>query len=81
MVVSLCANYQSQKVEAKENKKNEKVTVVKELSDERTVNSNTYLLSDGSKKKEMFLSNIRYEKDGKLIDFENDTYYRRKKHW
>ena len=45
-----------------------KVTVVKELTDERTENSNTYLLSDGSKKTELFLSNIRYEKDGQLKD-------------
>lgn len=31
-----------------------KVCVVKELTDERTVNSNTYLLSDGSRKVEIF---------------------------
>lgn len=49
-----------------------KVTVVKELTDERTENSNTYLLSDGSKKTELFLSNIRYEKDGQLKDYENE---------
>ena len=49
-----------------------KVTVVKELIDERTENSNTYLLSDGSKKTELFLSNIRYEKDGQLKDYENE---------
>ena len=48
------------------------VTVVKELTDERTENSNTYLLSDGSKKTELFLSNIRYEKDGQLKDYENE---------
>ena len=46
-----------------------KVTVVKELTDERTENSNTYLLSDGSKKTELFLSNIRYEKDGEEWSF------------
>ena len=50
-----------------------KVTVVKELTDERTENSNTYLLSDGSKKTEIFLSNIRYEKDGQLKDYENEN--------
>ena len=50
-----------------------KVTVVKELTDERTENSNTYLLSDGSKKTELFLSNIRYEKDGQLKDYENEN--------
>ena len=49
-----------------------KVTVVKELTDERTENSNTYLLSDGSKKTELFLSNIRCEKDGQLKDYENE---------
>lgn len=49
-----------------------KVTVVKELTDERTENSNTYLLSDGSKKTEIFLSNVRYEEDGKLKEYENE---------
>lgn len=63
--------YAAQKTEtAKENKK-EKVTVVKELVNERTENSNTYLMSNGSKQLEIFDENIRYKEKGKLLDYDN----------
>lgn len=51
--------------------KNNKPKVVKELTDERTVNSNTYLMSDGTKKKDIFLENIRYKEDEKLVDYDS----------
>ncbi|MCR5836931.1 MAG: DNRLRE domain-containing protein [Lachnospiraceae bacterium] len=47
--------------------------IVSELVDERTVNSNTYLMSDGSKKTEFFFSNIRYEENGTLKDYDNEV--------
>ena len=57
---------------AKESKRiEEKVTVVKELVDERTENSNTYLLSNGSKKLEIYGENVRYENEGELIDYDS----------
>lgn len=57
----------------KENRKTEeKVTVVKELVDERTENSNTYLLSNGSKKLEIYGENVRYENEGELIDYDSN---------
>lgn len=61
--------YAAQKVKKEETKQNE-VTVIKELVDERTENSNTYLMSDGSKKLEILGENIRYEENGKLRDYD-----------
>ena len=56
---------------AKESKRiEEKVTVVKELVDERTENSNTYLLSDGSKRTDIYNENIRYEDKGELVAYD-----------
>ncbi|MCI9616840.1 MAG: RHS repeat protein [Eubacterium sp.] len=53
------------------NKKLEKnVKIVKELVNERTENSNTYLLSDGSKKTKIYSENIRYKEKGKLVDYD-----------
>lgn len=42
---------------------------VKELTSERTENSNTYLLSDGSKQKEIFTDNVRFRKNGELVEY------------
>lgn len=54
----------------KENIEAEKeISVVKELTEERTENSNTYLMSDGSKKLEILGENIRYKENGKLKDY------------
>lgn len=54
----------------KENIGTEKeLSVVKELTEERTENSNTYLMSDGSKKLEILGENIRYKENGKLKDY------------
>jgi len=44
--------------------------VVKEIKKERTENSNTYLMSDGSKKLELFATDIRYKEDGKWVDYD-----------
>ncbi len=49
----------------------EDAVAIKEIKSERTENSNTYLMSDGSKKLEIFSENIRYEKDGKWIDYDS----------
>ncbi len=61
--------YASQTQKKENRKTQEKVTVVKELVDERTENSNTYLLSDGSKQAEIFTDSIRFEKDGGLVEY------------
>ena len=47
----------------------EKPKVLKELKDERTQNSNTYLMSDGSKKTEIHTDSIRFKDKGELSDF------------
>lgn len=39
---------------------------IKELKNERTVDSNTYLLNNGMKKTVYYSDNIRYEEDGKV---------------
>ena len=46
--------------------------VIRELKEFRTANSTTYLLSDGSRKLEINSSNIRYEKNGELINYNPD---------
>lgn len=52
------------------NKKDTEPTVVKEVEELRTANSSTYLLSNGSKRLEVYGTNIRYEKDGEYIDYD-----------
>jgi len=47
----------------------EKPKVLKELKDERTQNSNTYLMSDGYKKTEIHTDSIRFKDKGELSDF------------
>ena len=60
---------------AQKNKKGktekQEVSAVKELTGERTENSNTYLMSDGTKKLELFGENIRYKEKGKWRDYDN----------
>ena len=46
------------------------VKIVKELVNERTENSNTYLLSDGSKRTDIYNENIRYEDKGELVAYD-----------
>ncbi len=53
----------------KQTKQEKEPTVVKELEDLRTADSSTYLLSNGFKRVEYYSDNIRYEKDGKYIDY------------
>ena len=66
-------NYIAKDVNAKGEEKDKKeVTVVKELVDERTENSNTYLLSDGSKRAEIFTENIRYREGNSLVEYDNE---------
>lgn len=50
----------------------EQPEVVKELKSERTENSNTYLMSDGSKKLEIANENIRYKEKGKWKDYDTN---------
>lgn len=49
---------------------NKKATVVKELKDFRTTNSTTYLLSNGSRKLEIYGEDIRYKENGKYVDYD-----------
>ncbi len=53
----------------KQSKTEKEPTVVKELEDLRTADSSTYLLSNGFKRVEYYSDNIRYEEDGKYIDY------------
>ncbi len=52
-----------------ESKKEKEPTVIRELEDLRTADSSTYLLSNGFKRVEYYSDNIRYEKDGKYVDY------------
>ena len=65
-------NYTSSQVSANNKKSKNEITVVKELVGERTENSNTYLLSDGSKRKDIFIDNIRYREGNTLVDYDNE---------
>lgn len=56
------------KTEKKENKKKK---VVKELKSEQTENSNTYLMSDGTRKMEIYRDNIRYREKGTLKEYDS----------
>lgn len=53
----------------KDTPKENKVTVIKEMLDERTADSSTYLMSDGSKKTELYAENIRYKENGQYIEY------------
>lgn len=65
------ANVRKQLKETKEAKeKNKKATVVKELKKFRTSNSSTYLLSNGSKKLEIYGQDVRYKEDGQFADYD-----------
>lgn len=57
------------RVEAKELTGEKGPKVVKELKNLRTADSTTYLLSNGLKRVEYYSDDIRYEKDGKYIDY------------
>lgn len=48
----------------------EKAKIVKELKNERTENSDTYQLSDGSKELKLYSENIRYNENGKLLTYD-----------
>ena len=50
--------------------KNKKAAVVKELKNLRTTNSTTYLLSNGSRKLEIYGEDIRYKENGKYVDYD-----------
>ena len=63
--------YAAQKAEKTEDNQKDEVTVVKELINERTENSNTYLMSDGSKRLEIYNGNIRYLQNGKMTDYDS----------
>ncbi len=63
--------YAAQKTESTEDNPKDEVTVVKELANERTENSNTYLMSDGSKRLEIYNGNIRYLQNGKMVDYDS----------
>lgn len=54
----------------KRKQENKKATVVKELKSLRTSNSTTYLLSDGSRKLDLYSQNIRFKKNGKFYDYD-----------
>lgn len=51
--------------------KKETITELRELVDERTENSNTYLLSDGSKRIDICSQRIRYQEKGKLKEYDS----------
>lgn len=53
-------------------KHNDKVSVVKELVDQRTEYADTYLLSDGSKELQVHGSKIRYKENGKLKEYDTN---------
>lgn len=58
-------------VKAKEKKTEKEPYIVKELKNLRTEDSSTYLLSNGLKRVEYYSNNIRYEKNGKYIDYDS----------
>lgn len=50
----------------------QKPKILRELKKLRTKNSSTYLLSDGSRKLEIYGANTQYKKDGKLKEYKSE---------
>ncbi|MCR5835467.1 MAG: hypothetical protein K6G88_03045 [Lachnospiraceae bacterium] len=50
---------------------NNELETVKELKSKRTENSNTYLMSDGSKQLEIYYEDIRFDQNGELVDYDS----------
>lgn len=63
--------YATQENGVENSKGKEEAVVVRELEDERTENSNTYLMSDGSKKTDIYTENIRYKENGALVEYDS----------
>ena len=63
--------YETKRIEKNESGSSDEATIVKELTSERTENSNTYLMSDGSKRLEIYNGNIRYWDNGEMIDYDS----------
>lgn len=59
-----------QTLEQMEENPEDEYEIIKELVNERTENSNTYLLKSGAKKLVMFSDDVRYEdEDGEFVDY------------
>lgn len=71
MAYSIYAAQRNEEAESNAKKAKEKITEVRELTGERTENTNTYLMSDGSKKLEVFGENIRYKEKGRWKEYDN----------
>lgn len=71
LVPAYVFNYGEENSRAKEKKDSiNKASVVRELKNERTENSSTFLLSDGSKKLVFSPEKTRFKEEGKLIDYD-----------
>lgn len=53
-----------------ENVKSQKLKAIKEIKSERTKNSTTYLMNDGSKKLDITNQDTRFLEDGKWVDYD-----------
>lgn len=71
MADSIYAAQRNEEAESNAKKAKKKITEVRELTGERTENTNTYLMSDGSKKLEVFGENIRYKEKGRWKEYDN----------
>lgn len=60
----------SSKITTEREKEDKKITEITEIKSQRTEKSNTYLMSDGSRKLEIYSEDIRYKKDGEWIDYD-----------
>lgn len=61
---------ETKKENVQDTKETKEPTIVKELEDLRTASSSTYLLSNGSRRLELYGADIRYEKNGKFVDYD-----------
>lgn len=61
---------ETKKENVQDTKETKEPTIVKELEDLRTASSSTYLLSNGSRRLELYGADIRYEKNGKFLDYD-----------
>ena len=71
MADSIYAAQLNEAAESKAKEAEKKITEVMELAGERTENTNTYLMSDGTKKLEVFGDNIRYREKGKWKEYDS----------
>ena len=72
-LITVCSSVQSAKLtKAIDSHQMDNVSIMKELKQERTLNSTTYLLPNGYKRTDLYFENIRYKSDNQMVAYDNE---------